>query len=87
MQHLDGDTMTETTKPMQIKINTSRCGGHARCREEAPEVFDYDSRTNKACVRDGADVNAHRKAVELAIRGCPERAITWSDAGDPRPNK
>lgn len=71
--------MAGTSGPlMKIKIDSSRCGGHARCLEEVPEVFGYDDRTNVAFIIKGADVITHREAIDRAILACPEKAISWS---------
>ena len=63
---------------MKVKINLSRCAGHARCMEEAPNVFGYNNQTNLTYLIKGADVEANRKAVDRAIVACPERAISWA---------
>jgi len=76
----DKSLMTEATKRLvKVKVDVSRCGGHARCMEEAPQIFGYDSKTNKAYILEGADVEAHRAGVSIAIRACPEFALSWDD--------
>jgi ferredoxin len=65
---------------MHIEINADRCEGHARCMECAPEVFGYDDVTNKAYVLEGADLDAHREAIEEAAQGCPEVAISLQES-------
>ena len=61
---------------MEVKIDSGRCEGHARCLEQAPEVFGYDDVTNVAFVQPGADLEAHRAQILEAARGCPELAIS-----------
>jgi ferredoxin len=61
-----------------VKIDAARCEGHARCLLDAPEVFGYGDVTNQAFVLPGADLQANRAAIDLAIAGCPESAIWWT---------
>jgi len=63
----------------KIKIDLTRCHGHARCLDEAPQVFGYTEKTNYAYVLPTADVEANLEAVEAAIAACPECAISWAD--------
>lgn len=60
-----------------IKIDLTRCHGHARCLEEAPQVFGYTEKSNQAYVLPTANVEANIKAVNVAIAACPECAISW----------
>ena len=60
---------------MRIKVDTSRCVGHARCFAIAPEVYELND--------DGYNVTEERDVapqLELAARrgakACPERVIT-----------
>ncbi|WP_261558200.1 ferredoxin [Frankia tisae] len=59
---------------MKLEIDTTRCQGHGRCYDLAPELFtDDDSGYGEVTV---PDVPADR--VELARRAaesCPERAV------------
>jgi ferredoxin len=61
---------------MRVIVDSTRCQGHARCLGVAPEVFGYDDTTNLAFVLDGTDLEGRRDEVLLAVRGCPEEAIT-----------
>jgi len=70
--------VTDTNRQrLRIIIDLSRCGGHARCMAEAPSVFGYDDRTNRAYILDDADLGSSRNAIERAILSCPELAISW----------
>ena len=62
---------------MTVKIDLTRCHGHARCMEEAPKTFGYTDDTNQAYVLQNADQEASRTAIDRAIAACPERAISW----------
>jgi len=63
----------------KIKIDLTRCHGHARCLEEAPQVFGYTDKSNQAYVLATANVEANIEAVDVAIAACPECAIGWVD--------
>jgi ferredoxin len=71
--------MSETHgRKLKVCIDLERCHGHARCLQEAPEVFGYGDTTNQAYVLAGANLEANRKSIDLAIDSCPERAISWA---------
>jgi ferredoxin len=65
---------------MHVNIDESRCQGHGRCMEHAPDVFGYDDVTNIARMLPDADLRVNREAIMQAAQGCPESAI--SVAGD-----
>lgn len=62
----------------QVMIDTTRCQGHARCLEEAPDVFSVTDDTGIAFVLPGADLEANAPLIEKAIAACPECAISWA---------
>jgi|HubBroStandDraft_5_1064220.scaffolds.fasta_scaffold75670_2 ferredoxin len=64
---------------MRVEIDSARCQGHARCMENAPDVFGYDDVTNIAFVLPDADLDAHRAAIMQAAQGCPESAISVTE--------
>ena len=64
---------------MRVEIDSARCQGHARCMENAPDVFGYDDITNIALVLPGADLDAHRAEIVQAAKGCPESAISVTE--------
>lgn len=60
----------------KIKIDRSRCAGHARCAALAPTLFSLDQEGYVAV--DGFDVPSGEEALaKRAARACPERAITF----------
>ena len=61
-----------------VKVDAARCQGHGRCLLDAPGVFGYGDVTNQAFVLSEADLDANREAIDLAIAGCPEAAISWA---------
>lgn len=54
---------------MRVEIDSARCQGHARCMENAPDVFGYDDITNIATVLQDADLEADRRDMLRAERG------------------
>lgn len=72
---------------MRIRVDRSKCSGHALCFATAPELFaiDDDGYSNV----DALDVPAGME--DLARRGmlaCPERAVSIDEGTDPeKPNR
>jgi ferredoxin len=66
-----------------VKVDETRCQGHARCLAFAPDVFDFDDEGYAFVPEESssfADVPDH---VRKAVANCPERAIVLSE--DPAP--
>lgn len=60
---------------IRIKIERSRCAGHARCAAVAPALFALDSEGYIAS--EGFDVPEGQEALaKRGARACPERIIT-----------
>jgi ferredoxin len=60
---------------MRIKIDRSRCAGHARCAAVAPALFTLDGEGYIAS--EGFDVPQGEEVLaKRAARACPERIIT-----------
>jgi ferredoxin len=60
-----------------VAIDSTRCQGHGRCYELAPDVFTDDER-GYGSVRTPTFAADQRGAVEAAVHACPERAIQLS---------
>jgi ferredoxin len=61
---------------VKIRIDEEACTGHGRCYTLAPELFDTDDYGHGVVLHpDGAPDELAGKA-ELAVKNCPERAIT-----------
>ena len=59
----------------RIKIDRSRCAGHARCAAVAPGLFTLDNEGYIAT--EGFEVPEGEEALaKRAARACPERVIT-----------
>lgn len=58
----------------KLVIDRDLCTGAAVCVSIAPEVFELDDE-NKAIIKDPEE--AEESAIQQAIDGCPEDAISW----------
>lgn len=65
---------------MQVKVDGSKCQGHARCWALAPQLFHLNDEgyMETSVIDVPADLEL---AASRAVRGCPERALTLV-AGD-----
>jgi ferredoxin len=67
----------------RIKIDRSRCAGHARCAAVAPALFTLDSEGYIAT--EGFKVPQGEEALaKRAARACPERIIAMEEDGGAR---
>jgi ferredoxin len=62
-----------------VEIDPRRCQGHGKCMIECPEVFDCDD-DGYGVVSLPAVGEGLRAAVGRAVAGCPEFAISITDA-------
>jgi ferredoxin len=63
---------------MKVIVDHSLCEGHARCMDNAPEVFEVrdDDRSYVLLQEIPEDLRAN---VERAVKVCPRAAITLED--------
>ena len=67
---------------MRIRVNLSRCTGHAHCAANAPHIFLLDDYGN--CASDGQELESGQvEEARAAALACPEQAIEIFDAGFP----
>lgn len=59
----------------RIAVDRDLCQGQGVCESEAPEVFAV-SKDAVLTVLDESPGDAHRKAVEAAVKYCPTHALT-----------
>lgn len=64
---------------LKIEIDRDLCSGYANCLDAAPEVFDVDDKDIAIVIARAADLEAHRTAIERAVKLCPLNAITVVD--------
>lgn len=62
---------------MKIVVDHERCQGHGRCYDLAPEIFDADEDGHVAVLVPDGQVPADAEPqAALAVRNCPERALS-----------
>lgn len=61
---------------MRVKIDAETCEGHGRCYALAAELFEPDDLGQGVVVGDGVVPEGLEHKAELAMKNCPERAIT-----------
>lgn len=67
---------------MRVIVDHAVCTGHARCQECCPEVFATDDVYGKVVLLLDDVPDSLRASVRLAVRNCPEGAISLSDTSD-----
>ncbi len=61
---------------MNVTVDTTKCDGHEKCVQAAPNVFKMNARF----IAEVADANGDtQEKVVLAARICPTKAITVAD--------
>ncbi len=61
---------------MRVRIDTSRCQGHGRCYDLAPDVFGEDEDGYSTLLTDGLVPEGSEESVQLAVANCPETALS-----------
>lgn len=60
---------------MIVTIDTSRCQGHGRCYDLAPDVFGADDDGYATVIGDGTVPTDREHEVSVAAANCPEGAV------------
>jgi ferredoxin len=60
---------------MRVQIDASRCQGHGRCYDLAPDLFGEDEDGYGTVLADGRVPPDREDDAELAVANCPEQAI------------
>lgn len=63
---------------MQVRVDSQRCQGHARCAALAPEVFALDDWGYASAIERIVPAE-HEDAARRAYISCPEQAITLTE--------
>jgi ferredoxin len=63
---------------VKLQIDTSKCQGHGRCYDLAPDLFGDDEEGFGQVVGDGVVPPDKERAARLAVANCPEQAIELS---------
>jgi ferredoxin len=61
---------------VRVTVDRSLCAGHGRCYDVAPELFEDDEEGYSIARNDGTVGPAQADAARLAVRLCPERALS-----------
>ncbi len=61
---------------MRVKVDGSKCQGHNRCYQAAPELFDLDDYGYSHERNEGRVPPELEEKARLAVKNCPERAIS-----------
>jgi len=61
---------------MELEIDHLRCSGNGRCIMVNMELFDLDDK-GYGVVQDAHPGAEHRDDIDLAIKSCPEHAISY----------
>ena len=61
---------------MRVRIDPDKCVGYAMCVESAPYVFDLDPANDQAYLLVQSPPESQRAAVDAAVLGCPQQAIS-----------
>jgi ferredoxin len=61
---------------VKVSVDKELCVGHGRCYDVAPELFEDDEQGYAVVRGDGTVPQGQAEAARLAVRLCPERAVT-----------
>ena len=64
---------------MKVSVDNELCVGHGRCYDVAPELFEDDEEGYAVVRGDGSVPPGQADAARLAVRLCPERAVTVTE--------
>jgi len=68
---------------VRIRVDPTKCQGHARCFALVPELFDIDDYGMSSVKDDGSVPPDLEERSRLAIANCPEFAIEEIAEGTP----
>lgn len=63
----------------RVKVDGSKCQGHNRCYQVAPELFDLDDYGYSHERNSGEVPPELEEKARLAVENCPERAISMTE--------
>ena len=64
---------------MKVSVDKELCVGHGRCYDVAAELFEDDEEGYAVVRGDGSVPQGQADAARLAVRLCPERAVTITE--------
>jgi ferredoxin len=66
---------------LRVQIDSSRCQGHGRCYDLAPDLFGEDEEGYGQVLGDGTVKPDQEQTARLAKLNCPEHAIDLVEEG------
>ncbi len=67
---------------LRVRVDGSKCQGHNRCYAISSELFDLDDYGNSHERNDGLVPPKLEADARLAVKNCPERAISIEEEED-----
>ena len=67
---------------MRVRVDGAKCQGHNRCIQTATKLFDVDEYGYSHERNDGVVPPELEEKARLAVKNCPERAISILDAAE-----
>jgi ferredoxin len=64
---------------VKVSVDKELCIGHGRCYDVAPELFEDDEEGYAVVRGDGSVPPDQADTARLAVRLCPERAVTLTE--------
>jgi len=64
---------------VKVSVGKELCAGHGRCYDVAPELFEDDEEGYAVVRGDGSVPPGQADTARLAVRLCPERAVTVTE--------
>jgi len=64
---------------VKVSVAQDLCVAHGRCYDVAPELFEDDEDGYALVKGDGSVLPGQAEAARLAVRLCPERAVTLAE--------
>ncbi len=67
---------------LRVRVDPEKCQGHNRCFARSPELFDVDDLGNAHELNDGVVPPELEDEARIAVKNCPEIAISISEEAD-----
>jgi len=61
---------------MKVRVDPAKCQGHNRCYQTSEQLFQLDNYGYSSARGDGAVPPELAEKARIAVKNCPERAIT-----------
>ncbi len=66
---------------MRVRVDAEKCQGHNRCFARSPQLFGVDDYGDAHEKNDGVVPADLEDEARMAVKNCPERAISISEEG------